>query len=95
MRSYETMYILDPDLNEDSTNSLIEKFKSVITDRGGEVQEIERWGKRRLAYPIERRKEGYYVIMNFTADPSAVQEMERLLKITTGVLRHIVIRKDR
>ncbi|MGB9840588.1 30S ribosomal protein S6 [Thermovenabulum sp.] len=95
MRSYETMYILDPDLNEDSTNSLIEKFKSVITDRGGEVQEIERWGKRRLAYPIEHRKEGYYVIMNFTADPSAVQEMERLLKITTGVLRHIVIRKDR
>jgi len=89
------MYILDPDLNEDSTNSLIEKFKSVITDRGGEVQEIERWGKRRLAYPIEHRKEGYYVIMYFTADPSAVQEMERLLKITTGVLRHIVIRKDR
>ena len=89
------MYILDPDLNEDSTNSLIEKFKSVITDRGGEVQEIERWGKRRLAYPIEQRKEGYYVIMYFTADPSAVQEMERLLKITTGVLRHIVIRKDR
>ncbi|MGB9812579.1 MAG: 30S ribosomal protein S6 [Thermovenabulum sp.] len=95
MRNYETMYILDPDLNEDSVNALIEKFKSVITERGGEVKEIERWGKRKLAYPIEHRKEGYYVVMNFSSDPATAHEMERLFKITTGVLRHIVIRKDR
>ncbi|ADL08966.1 30S ribosomal protein S6 [Thermosediminibacter oceani] len=95
MREYETMYILDPELDEESINGLVDKFKALIEERGGEVKEIDRWGKRRLAYPISHRKEGYYVVMNFSATPSAAQEMERVFKITTGVLRHIIFRKDK
>ncbi|SHM17679.1 SSU ribosomal protein S6P [Caldanaerovirga acetigignens] len=95
MREYETMYILDPTLDEEAINGMVDKFKNLVEERGGEVKEIDRWGKRKLAYPIKHQKEGYYVLMNFAADALTAREMERVFRITPAVLRHIVIRKDK
>ncbi|KXG76400.1 30S ribosomal protein S6 [Fervidicola ferrireducens] len=95
MREYETMYILDPGLDEEAINGLVDKFKALVEERGGEVKEIDRWGKRKLAYPIKHQKEGYYVVMNFATDAETAREMERVFRITPAVLRHIVIRKDK
>ncbi|MCG0275118.1 MAG: 30S ribosomal protein S6 [Thermosediminibacteraceae bacterium] len=95
MREYETMYILDPGLDEEAVTGLVDKFKALVEERGGEVKEIDRWGKRKLAYPIKHQKEGYYVVMNFSTDPDTAREMDRVLKITAGVLRYIIIRKDK
>ena len=84
MRQYETMYIVDPEFEEDALKEVIEKFKSLIEQSGGQVDEIDEWGKRRLAYPINDRREGYYVLMNFKANPETAQDLERVYKITNG-----------
>jgi len=94
MRSYETLYIVDPDLEEEAIKGLVTKFKSLIEEHGGTVQEIDEWGKRKLAYPINHRREGYYVLMNFEAEPEAVLDLERVFKITSGLMRYLIVRKD-
>ena len=94
MRSYETLYILDAELEEEAIKELIEKFKSLIEENGGTVQEIDEWGKRRLAYPINYRREGFYVLMNFEAEPEAVLDLERVYKITSGLMRYLIIKKE-
>lgn len=94
MRLYETMYILHPDLDEEKSAALIDRFAQIVANDGGEVTRIDRWGKRRLAYKIAHNREGYYVVMKFKAPPEAARELDRVLKITDGVLRHIIIRED-
>jgi len=94
MRSYETLYILDADLEEEAIKGLIEKFKSLIEEHGGTVQGIDEWGKRRLAYPINHRREGFYVLMNFEAEPEAVLDLERVYKITSGLMRYLIVKKE-
>ncbi|MGB9780695.1 MAG: 30S ribosomal protein S6 [Caldanaerobacter sp.] len=94
MRSYETMYVLSPDLNEDERKGLIERFKNLIVERGGEITNFDEWGKRKLAYPIQKKTEGYYVLMNFNSSPEVSRELERVYRITDGVLRYLIIRTD-
>lgn len=94
MRSYETMYILSPDLSEEERKGLIERFKNLIIENGGEITNFDEWGKRKLAYPIDKKPEGYYVLMNFNSDSRVSQELERVYKITDGVLRYLIIRTD-
>ncbi len=95
MTKYETVYIIDTEQENDAIKELIEKFKGVVEEKGGQVSEIEEWGKRRLAYPIANRREGYYVLMNFEADPEAVQDLDRVFRITSGLIRHIIIKKEK
>lgn len=95
MRQYETIYIVNPEVEGDAVKELVEKFKGVVEGKGGQVTEIDEWGKRRLAYPIDDRREGYYVLMNFTADPAAARDLERVYKITDGLLRYLIINKDK
>lgn len=95
MRKYETMYIIDPDFDEEATKQLIEKFKGVIEEKGGKIEEVDEWGKRRLAYPVHDRREGYYVLMHFEAAPEAVIDLERVFKITIGVLKYLIVKKDK
>lgn len=95
MRQYETMYIVDPEFEEDALKEVIEKFKSLIEQSGGQVDEIDEWGKRRLAYPINDRREGYYVLMNFKANPETAQDLERVYKITNGLMRYLIINKEK
>jgi small subunit ribosomal protein S6 len=73
---------------------LVEKFTSLIAQEGGEVTILDEWGKRRLAYPVQDFKEGYYVLMNFNAAPEVPQELERVYKITDGIIRYLTIKID-
>ena len=84
--NYEAVYILNPELNEEQIAALVERFKGVV-EANGTVSEIDEWGKRRLAYPINDLAEGYYVLMNFESKPEFPAELERVLTITEGVLR--------
>jgi small subunit ribosomal protein S6 len=94
MRAYETMYVLSPDLNEEERKGLIERFKNLIVEKGGEITNFDEWGKRKLAYPIQKKTEGYYVLMNFNSSPEVSRELERVYRITDGVLRYLIIRTD-
>ena len=91
--NYEAVYILDPSLNEEAIASLVAKFKGVV-EANGTVSEIDEWGKRRLAYPIDDLMEGYYVLMTFTAVPAIPAELDRIFRITDGVMRSMIVCKD-
>lgn len=95
MIKYETVYIIDTEQEDDAIKELINKFKGIVEERGGQVSEIDEWGKRRLAYPINNRREGYYVLMNFEADPDTVLDLDRVFGITVGIIRHTIIKKEK
>ncbi len=90
---YETVMIFNTKLGEEGIQKLAEKFKSLIADNAT-VDKIEEWGKRRLAYPIMDELEGYYILVEFTGKPDFPAELDRVYKITDGVLRSMIIRKD-
>ena len=99
MNSYEALYILKPTLEEDAIKAMVEKFSGIIADNGGEVENVDEWGKRRLAYSIHYKNEGdyaegYYVLVNFKAPGELPAELERNFKITDAVMRYMVIRKE-
>ncbi|HHX24436.1 MAG TPA: 30S ribosomal protein S6 [Thermoanaerobacterales bacterium] len=94
MRQYETIYIINPEFEEDAIKELVDKFKALIEEQGGQVSDIDEWGKRRLAYPINDHREGYYFLMNFTANPETAQDLERVYKITNGLMRYLIIKKE-
>ena len=91
--NYEVVIILKPDLGEEATAAMVEKFKSLIEGRGA-VAEVDEWGKRHLAYPIDDINEGYYVLMTFSADAAFPAELDRVLRITDGVMRSMIVCKD-
>lgn len=93
INKYETIFIVDASLAEDQITALVEKFKSLIGE-AGEIESVDEWGKRRLAYPINDKTEGYYVLVNFSAKPDFPLELERIYNITDGILRNIVIKKE-
>ena len=86
--SYETMYIVDSTGSEETTAALVNKFKTLI-EQNGNIESFNEWGKRTLAYPINDMTEGYYVLVNYTAEPSFVAELERIFTITEGVMRYM------
>lgn len=87
--NYEVMYIIDPTLSEEDTNAIVEKFKALV-EANGTLNELELMGKRRLAYPINYKTEGYYVLMKFASAPSFPAELKRVLGITEGVIRSLI-----
>ena len=93
LNSYETIFIIDATLDEEKVTALKDKFVSLI-EKNGELESVDEWGKRRLAYEINDRTEGFYYLVNFKADGEFPKELERRYKITDGILRTIVIRKD-
>lgn len=94
MNKYESIYILRPTMEEEAIKAMVERFSNLVASEGGEVENVDEWGKRRLAYPIEDFREGYYVLMNFNASPEFPSELERIYKITDDVIRYIIIRDD-
>jgi small subunit ribosomal protein S6 len=94
MREYELMYILDPSLDEDSTQALIGQIEDFMSKQGVTIDKTDPWGKRRLAYQISKHWEGYYVLSLLKADAGAIGELERRLRVTDGVLRFITVRVD-
>lgn len=93
MRNYESIFILKPSIEEEKRAQLIEKFTAIIA-ADGQVEKVEEWGNRKLAYEIEKLREGYYVLVNFKANPSLPKELERNFRITDEVIRYIVINLD-
>jgi len=94
MRNYELMYILKPDMEEEALTQLMEKYSSIITNGGGELVSVDKWGKRRLAYEIKDLHEGYYVLVTFKSEPAVVVELDRVMKISDDMLRFMIINKD-
>jgi len=92
--NYESLFILRPELDEEKIAELMEKFKVLIENNGGEVTRLDKWGRRRLAYEIKHLHEGLYIILQFKADQAVVRELDRVFKITDEVIRHIIKRKD-
>jgi small subunit ribosomal protein S6 len=90
---YETIFILNPTLTEEATAAAVEKFKSLI-EQHGTLGEIDEWGKRRLAYPIDDFEEGHYTLINFECPPDFPTELDRVYRITDSVLRSLIICKD-
>ena len=93
MNKYETMYIISPTLDEEQVKALVEKFNNLISEHG-EIEKVEEWGRKKLAYEVQDQKEGYYVLMNFSANSDFPAELERNFKITEGILKYMVIKKD-
>ncbi|WP_129599843.1 30S ribosomal protein S6 [Anaerophilus nitritogenes] len=90
MRKYEVMFILKSNLEEEQRKQVVEKFKGII-ETNGEIEKVDEWGNRKLAYPIEKLNEGYYVIMNFKADKDVPKELDRNFRISDVVLRHLIV----
>lgn len=93
LHSYETIFIIDANIDEEARTALQEKFTSLIA-ANGTVEAVDEWGKRRLAYEINDRTEGYYVLVDFTSAPDFPKELDRQYRITDGILRTIIIRKE-
>jgi small subunit ribosomal protein S6 len=91
---YETLFVVSPALSEDETKAVIEKFTALIAENGSIIS-VNEWGKRRLAYPIEKFTEGYYVVVNFQSEGNFPAELERLFGINDSVIRSMVIRLEK
>ncbi|HZL73773.1 MAG TPA: 30S ribosomal protein S6 [Propionibacteriaceae bacterium] len=94
MREYEVMVIFDPDTEERTVQPTLEKHLKVITKGGGTVDNLDIWGRRRLAYEIRKKSEGIYAVINVTAEPSDVKELDRQFAINEAIMRTKVIRPD-
>ena len=93
IHSYETLFIIDATLADDEIKAVCEKFVARI-EKNGTVKEVNEWGKRRLAYPINDKNEGYYVLVNFESDAASPAELERRFSINENIMRSIVIRHE-
>ena len=93
MNNYELLYIIDNDLADEAKEALIAKLNGVVTENGGSVESVEKWGTKKLAYPINYKTEGYYVLVNFAAAATLPSELERIMRITDGVVRFMVVKK--
>ena len=94
MRTYEVLYIIRPELDEEQTEAMVEKFKSLIENNGGEITKLDKWGKRKLAYEIKHSREGFYVLMEFKGEAKISAELDRVFRITDEVLKHTIIREE-
>jgi len=93
-RAYEAMVILDPNLGEDDLKGASQRISDQITARGGQVEKVDTWGRRRMFYPIKHTQDGHYVVYTFRSEPPAVRELEAVWRINDEVLRHLVTRKE-
>lgn len=93
-RDYELAFILNPEVNEEQTQTILGRVSQVVANHGGQIVKVNQWGRRRLAYPIERHRDGLYVFIDMILTPETVIELERTLKVSEEVLRHMVKRRD-
>ncbi len=93
MNKYELLFIIDPELDEEARVSYIERIKGII-EEAGEIETLDEWGTRKLAYEIDKKNEGYYVKMNFRSAPEVPKELVRVFRISESVLRHLIINEN-
>lgn len=93
MREYEIMAILDPEADEQTVAGVVDRITKILSEREGEVSNVDRWGRRKLAYEINRKSEGNYVLVVFKSEPEALAELDRVLNLADEVIRFKIIRK--
>ena len=93
MTKYEMLYILDASLSDEAKENIVKKFEDLVTKNGGTVESTDRWGVRRLQYPINYKSEGYYVLMTFEAEKTLVVEIKRIAGITDGIIRRLITKR--
>ena len=94
MNKYELIYVIDTAMEESARNELIARFNGMIEENAGKVEKVEEWGKRRLAYTVNYKNEGYYVLVNFTANPELPREIERVMQINESILRYLTVKVE-
>ena len=94
MNRYVILYILDAGLSEENRVSYVERFKKII-ESSGEIENVDEWGVRKLAYPINKKNEGYYVLMHFKSTPEVIQELTRVFRISEDVMRFLIVNQDK
>jgi small subunit ribosomal protein S6 len=94
MAGYELVFIVQPEMEEEPRNALIGKVTQTISDLKGQVLKLDPWGKRRLAYPIKKLREGFYVVVQMDLPPSAERSLERAIQLMEDIIRYLVVRKD-
>ncbi len=93
-RDYELALIINPEVSEEETRAVLDRVEQIVATYGGQVVRVNQWGRRRLAYPIERQRDGFYVFIDMILTPETVIELERTLKVSETVLRHMMKRRD-
>jgi len=93
MNNYELLYIIDNGIEEEAREAVITKISAIVTDAGGKIDTIDKWGAKKLAYPIDYKTEGFYVLMNFSSNSEIPAEIERVMKITDSVIRFMILKK--
>lgn len=93
MKKYEAMLIFVPDMADEKRNNLLNRFKEII-ESDGTISNVDEWGSRKLAYEINDYTDGYYVVLNFESTPKVVDEINRIAKISDGIMRHMIIKED-
>lgn len=93
MNKYELLFIIANDVNEEKREQLINKFKGLIEEKGGEIAGVDKWGMKKFAYPINYKNEGFYVLMNFEADDKAPAAITAKLNINRDIIRHMIVAK--
>ena len=91
---YEATYIIDTNLPEEQATGIIDKYRGVVTNAGGTVDDVDVWEPRRLAFEVKGRREGVYVVMNFRSEPAAKDELDRIFRISDDAIRHLIIKQD-
>src|SRR2546425_11848449 len=94
MRIYEELFIVKPDAPEEEVDQFIEQMKAVVTTAGGSVDKVDKWGKRKLAYRVDKYREGAYVLVQFSSNPETVKEFERRLRVSDLVIKFLTVRID-
>jgi small subunit ribosomal protein S6 len=93
-RDYELGFILTPEVNEEQTRAILERIEQIVNNYGGQIMRVNQWGRRRLAYPIQHNRDGFYVFIDMILTPETVSELDRTLKVSEEVLRHLIKRRD-
>ena len=94
MRNYEGVFIIDPDLSNDVSKGVVAQIQELVTKGGGRVDNLQEWGKKRLAYKIHKKHEGIYLLLNFQMDPKHTKKFEQMLRLNDQVLRFLLVNKD-
>lgn len=94
MKAYELLYFVAPSIDEDSRIAVAQRIESIVSEGNGEIDNVEEWGKRKLAYEVEGLTEGDYTLVNFHADPDNIAELDRVLRISDVAKRHMIVRRN-
>lgn len=93
MKAYELLFFVDPSITEEQRAGVLKRIDVTITENGGKVDNVDNWGKRKLAYEIDKLTDGDYTLVNFQADPTQIAELDRVLRINDAVKRHMIVRR--